>query len=124
MRTTPYAEYTQHVEQARAAWKVTQDWLSSQVRYVEAEADTGSRYTVTTTVLPAGAALLAGGPILVTVTAPWIAAYFLQSGGELHSSYVAEKFAPAGRDWPLHGGDLAALTLTIAYALDRDAVLR
>lgn len=89
---------------------------------IEAEAKTGSRYVVVCTALPRAAMLREGGPVLVTVLWPWQDAWTLQWEGDLHASYVAEHLTD-GR-WKadtLHGGDLAALTLTIADALGREA---
>lgn len=92
-------------------------------RYVSAEAGTGSRYAVVATRLPDPGPLMEGGPMVVTVLSPWQDAWAMADSGELHSSYVAEHLtAGRYRDQRLHGGDLAALTLTIAHALRREAV--
>jgi hypothetical protein len=114
-----------HVRDARSNWRVTVDarsGIAGEVRYVEAEADTGSRYAVTVTRLPHAARRREGGPVLVTVTAPWQDAWALQQSGDLHASYVAEHLSgDRWRNGSLNGGDLAALTLTVAYALGRNA---
>jgi hypothetical protein len=61
-----------------------------------------------------------GGPILVTVCSPWQDAWALQETGVLAASYVAGHLTQDRkvRDH-LNGGDLAALTLTVAHVLDR-----
>jgi hypothetical protein len=84
------------------------------VRYVEAEAGTGSRYAVTATRLPTGHGEGAG--VLVTVTAPRNAAWPITWGSFLMDYYVAEKFAPRGRE--VSEADVAALAMTIAVAID------
>lgn len=95
-----------------------------EIRYVEAEADTGSRYVVVVTPLgPAGRVGL-GGPALVTVCHPWTDAWALQTSGLLTSKYVAEHFT--GGRWQsgkINGGDVAALTKTIAHAMSRPYAL-
>ena len=91
--------------------------------FVEAEADTGSRYTVVVTPLGPEAAMSCGGPRLVTVVQPWQDCWALQIGGSLHESYVAEHLSGGRfRAGTLHGGDLMALTLTVAHALGREPV--
>ena len=63
---------------------------------------------------------------LVTVIWPWQDSWCLQYGGHLALSYVAEHLTGGRlRKDRLNGGDAAALTLTIAYALGRyeDAAL-
>ena len=84
------------------------------VRYVEAEAGTGSRYVVVTTPLGPGGRQRESGPVMVTLVQPWQAAYPLFPGGYLDLSYVAEKFKG---DWPRSGGDMAAVALTLAHAM-------
>lgn len=90
-------------------------------RLVAAEAKTGSRYEVIATWLGADAANYLGGPLLVTVMWPWQDAWCLQTDGYLHTRYVVEHFCGGRSGNRLHAGDLAALTLTIAYALGRTA---
>lgn len=88
------------------------------VRTVEAKSDTGSRYVVVATLLPDGADL--GNTHLVTVLYPWQDAWTMQRGGVVHPGYVSAHFdRSAGVISP---GDLAALTRTIAHALDSEAI--
>jgi hypothetical protein len=84
------------------------------VRYVEADAGTGTRYTVVATTLPGGHG--EGGPVLVTVLHPWTAAFAFQEDGYLAESYVAEHLCP--RD-PTAPEDLTAITLLVRHVLDR-----
>lgn len=101
------------------AAEFSDDWTT---RFVEAEAKTGSRYQVVATRL-GGARIHTGGPVLISVLQPWQAAYPLQEGGPLHSSYVAEHLTGGRGRWDPHGGDLAALTYTIAHVLGRKPVI-
>lgn len=99
------------------------------VRYVEAEADTGTRYVVTATRLPVGHR--EGGDVLVTVLWPWQDAHTMSADTGKHTaeSYVAEHLCDGrGRGDDRPGGlggrtlppeDLAALTLTVQHALGR-----
>jgi hypothetical protein len=119
--TDTYEQYQRDVADAAASFRLAAIFENEHVRYVEAEADTGTRYSVTTAKLPVGADRWAGAPVMVSVLSPWPGAYAMQPTGELHIGYVAEKFAPK-REF-VHGGDLAALTMTIAHALRREAVL-
>lgn len=113
-----------------AAWNVVTDARDGQngaVRYVEAEADTGTRYVVTVSRLPEGAR--EGGTHLVTVLWPWTDAHAMQYGdGYLAPTYVAEHLtgervdprspgAPAKRVYGPE--DFTALVLTVRHALDR-----
>lgn len=94
------------------------------IRVIEASADTGSRYSVVVTPLPPVSRGILGASHLVSVVSPWQAAYPMQVHGELHSNYVAEKLCGDRLlSERLYGGDLAALTLTVAYALGRQPVL-
>lgn len=120
--TYPREAYERDVKEAKESFRVVASYgWDGEVRYVEAEADTGTRYAVAMALLPVGAYSFAGAPLMVSVLSPWRVAYPMQAVGELHIGYVAEKFAP--RDRTVNGGDLAALTLTIAHALGREAVL-
>lgn len=93
------------------------------VRFVEAEAGTGSRYVVVATPLGPIGQGSCGGPVLVTVLWPWQDCWALQPDGTLHESYVAEHLTDGRyREGRLHGGDLMALTMTVAHALGREAV--
>lgn len=95
-------------------------WLQSV--HVVAEAGTGSRYSVVVTPLDKDSRDREGGPVVVTVLSPWTDAKVMQADGVVAASYVAEHLtAGRWRDDRLHAGDLAALTLTVAHALGRDA---
>lgn len=90
---------------------------------IRAEADTGSNYLVVITPLGVVGRMNAGGPVIVTVCQPWQDAWALQTDGPLTASYIGEHLCGGrARIDHLNGGDLAALTLTIAYALDRKPV--
>lgn len=109
------------IKSAQDSWKVVRkEGKEGEVRVVEAEADTGSRYVVVTTPLGGMGQRALGGPVLVTVCAPWHDSWALKWDGPLTAAYVAEHLTD-GR-WQrkaLNGGDLAALTLTVCYALGR-----
>lgn len=83
--------------------------------HIEAEADTGSRYTVISTPIGPFLSPQAGGQVLVSVLHPYRTAYVIQYDSFLMWTYVQEKFIPAGRA-PVFGGDIAALTLAICHA--------
>jgi hypothetical protein len=120
-------------QDARDAWQVTVEThtvdrhFQTAVRYVEAEADTGTRYVVVASYLPEGHR--EGGDVLVTVLHPWSDSHTMSPDPEkyLAESYVAEHLC-AGRG-RAHDGrlarvlspeDLAALTMTVRYALGRN----
>lgn len=99
---------------------------AAEIVEVNAEAGTGSRYFVVATPLSPLGRGVGGGPVLVTVLWPWQDSWCLQYGGTLALSYVAEHLTVGRyRTDRLHGGDAAALTLTVATALGRyeDAAL-
>jgi hypothetical protein len=85
-------------------------------RYGTATAATGSRYSALVTKVHGDVAAREGSPVIVTVLSPWQAAYPMQEGGYLDSSYVADKLAGHGR----HPDDLAALTQLIGILLGRE----
>lgn len=94
------------------------------VQFVETMSDTGSRYVVVATPLGPLGRSSCGGPTLVTVYSPWRDCWALQDSGLLASSYVAEHLTTVSPSPShIHGGDLAALTLTVAHALGREAVM-
>jgi hypothetical protein len=122
--TTTYSReaYDRDVTDARDSFRIVAHLgQGEEVQYIEAEADTGTRYALAVALLPDGAQRFAGAPFLVSVTSPWQINYPLQALGDLHIGYVAEKFVPRGVMG--NGGDVAALTLAIAHALGREAVL-
>lgn len=92
------------------------------IRYVEAQAKTGSRYAVVATRLPRAAAEREGGRVLVTVLQPWQDSWVFQGGDYVTERYVAEHLTD-GRYWSgnLHSGDLAALTMAVAQAVGGEA---
>jgi hypothetical protein len=87
------------------------------VRYVSAEAHTGYRYALVVTRLPLAGERGEGGPLLVTVTSPWIDAWALQPSGYLSERYVAEHLCDAPRSHS--DADVHAITLLVRHALDR-----
>ena len=105
-------------DDAEKAWNVTAQAHRDGIVFVDAEADTGSRYQVVVTPLPGDAVDYTGGPLLVSVLQPWTAAYCVSTRGNLYESYVWEKFLREGkRAEDCHAGDLKAIELTINYAL-------
>lgn len=95
-------------------------WPGRPVRYVEAEADTMSRYVVVATPLPTAAAAIESGPVLVTVVWPWQDSKVMQFDGMLHEGYVAEHLTDhRSADGRLSMADLMALTMTVRHALGR-----
>lgn len=108
--------------EARDQFRVPRDVEENGVRFVEAEAGTGSRYTVVSTPLPQVAAMcLGGGSHLITVVYPWSVSYMLQRGGDLHWDYLMEKFvSPAREVRKTYAGDLMALAMTIAEVTGRE----
>lgn len=111
-------------EKFRLIGDVSNGWMAERgkpmSRWVEAEADTGSRYAVMVTWLPEEVRRREGGQVLVSVVWPWQDCKVMQDDGYLDQSYVAEHLT-AGRaaEKRLHGGDLKALTMTIQHALGR-----
>lgn len=93
------------------------------VRYCSAEADTGYRYSVCVTELPPAGKGREGGPVLLTVTSPWVDAHALQTTGYLSERYVAEHLCGAPYR-KVGDGDLRAITLLVRYALDRESTER
>jgi hypothetical protein len=93
------------------------------VRYVTAEADNGWRYSVVVSVLPHAGWNYEGGPMLVTVTSPWIDAHALQSTGYLSEKYVAEHLC-GGPYRKVSDADAHAMTLLVCHALDRTTTPR
>jgi hypothetical protein len=120
--------WQEDLDRAREHWVVLDDERvpladGREIVHVRAEADTGSSYVVVVTPTGEIGRGRLGGPMLVTVYFPWQDAWSLQADGTLTSSYVAQHLSgDRHRLGHLNGGDLAALTLTVAYALGRKAV--
>ena len=115
-------QWQKQVDDATVAFKVTDSVVSPMrdVVYVNAEADTGSRYAVVVTRLPWAAAMREGGSLMVTVLQPWQTVYVVGDAGPYHADYIAEKFLrPGSKVDTVHGGDLAAIIKTVNYALGR-----
>lgn len=93
--------------------------MSREIHHVIAEAGTSSRYSVVVTPLGHGGRHEGGGSALVSVLSPWRSAYPFQFEDDVHWTYVTEKLAKRNP----HGGDIAALTLTVARALGGTAIL-
>jgi hypothetical protein len=90
-------------------------------RYGTASAGTGSRYSVLLTRVHGDVAAREGGPVIVSVLAPWSDTYALAEQGYLDHTYVAEKLTGGrARSGQLHGGDLAALTKLIGILMGRE----
>lgn len=126
-------------DEAAALWRVVQETTLpcynnhggefGEIRFVRADAGTGTNYVVITTPLDPAAKAETGGPVLVVVYSPWQDVWAMQRDNEDHSnvvaaSYVAEHLCQGRRSKKtLHGGDLAAITLTVAHALGRQSKL-
>lgn len=121
--------WKKEMSEAAANWDPTEVMLIKVegsdhcITLVEADADTGTYYAVLVTPLSQDAEMLTGGPAMVTILAPWRDSHALQWEGDLHSNYVAEHLTAGRFRDGLNAGDLAALTLTVASALGRKAVL-
>lgn len=91
---------------------VTQNLL---VRQVVAEADTGSVYRASAFWLP--------DRRWIAVSSPWERVYPSSDGDYIHPAYLQEKWGN-NRTAHVHGGDLAAIALTIHVALgfEQDAL--
>lgn len=90
------------------------------VQYVEAEADTGSRYVVLSSLVPS---VRSGSMLHVTVAQPWQTTWPMQSRSLHHWTYVDEHLCSPHRGrGNSHGGDLAAVTvcthLVTGWSLD------
>lgn len=121
-------------DDAEKNWHVQSEAASDdrQVVYVDAAADTGSRYAVVVTRFPTvldergefgprGAVLPfpEGGEFLVSVLAPWQTAYCVSGRGDMYMDYVGEKFLRPGVDRErVHRGDWKAIQMTINHALE------
>lgn len=106
------------VDEVDTKFTIKVDAIGAEVRYCSAEAGTGYRYAVTVSDLPVGA--LEGGPLLVTVTSPWVDAWALQGDEDraLHENYVREHLC-GGPTRRVSDADVRALTLLVRHALNR-----
>lgn len=95
------------------------DWTT---RYVEAVAKTGSRYVVMVTRLRGGEAVKEGGDRLISVVWPWQDCK-VYTGDWIEGSYVAEHLTAGRYPDRMNGGDFAALTMTIQYALGMEVAV-
>lgn len=113
------AEFREAAANAVDNWRVHQfiDGPGGTFRIVGAEAATGTRYVVTVTDLGENGHLIDGGRLCVAVTEPWQTSAMM-SPGYTTAEYIAEKLVPRQkyREDRLHGGDWAALMLTIGDA--------
>ena len=103
------------IRQAREKYKEVFHCSYDHVAHIVAHAGTGSRYSVIVSTLSETSRIHEGGKYLVTVIAPWKNCWTWTSG-EMDMVYVAEHLGNPHRTL-LHGGDLAALTMTINRAL-------
>jgi hypothetical protein len=116
---------TQQAEQFRAdyekalnAWYVYSGDSTTECVWVEAEARTGSKYVVQISKVPGIPSDNGNGTHLVSVVQPWQTCWPITGLEQLHESYVLERFRnPARGMADVHGGDLAAITQTINYAI-------
>lgn len=118
---TPYVGWRRDFDRGMENWHLIGDVMDvGGIRWVEAEARTGSRYVVCVTPLPDLVQKREGGKVLVSVVWPWQDCKVMQSDSYLDVSYVAEHLTD-GRNFDrrLNGGDLAALTMTVRHALGR-----
>lgn len=126
------ANWFDDIAAAEAAWIVKAEQKQQvgdgdrRIVTVRAEAGTGSNYLVVATPLGSLGERETGGPVLITVINPWQDCWSLQDDPHrtLALSYVAEHLTDGRwRSRRMHGGDVAALTLTIAHILGRKAAL-
>ena len=105
---------------ANKEFTITEDAQVVNVRYLSATADTGWRYSVVISDLPDEGADLEGGPMLVTVTSPWTAAWALQRTGWLDVRYIDEHLSGAAGRFSRSSVDIAILTRLIRKGLGRE----
>lgn len=109
-------EFERAAKAAREQYQVLTEAVDLREAYVEAQAGTGSRYVVVATVLPADAREREDGRWLVSVVWPWQDCKVVD--GQVEERYVMEHLTDGKAfDGRLHGGDMAALTLTVRRAL-------
>lgn len=116
--------WKEELEWAQASWRVLCREVFKGTTYVEADAQTGWRYVVVATPLGRAGQENQNGEVLVTVLMPWTDAYVFSGQDPIRASYVGEKLTR--HRWQtenLAAADLAALTLTVASALDREPVV-
>lgn len=105
---------------AADAWHPTNGSATTAAVYVNAEARTGSRYSVVVTAMPPLGADKEGAGWLVSVMQPWQTCYPVSFLEPLHLDYVLEKFCrPGSRPEQIHGGDARAMQATINFALGK-----
>lgn len=105
---------------AAQAWHATNGSATTEAVYVNAEAGTGSRYSVVVSKMPPLGAEKEGAGWLVSVLQPWQTCYPVSFLDPLHLDYVLEKFCRPGADARLiHGGDARAMQATINMALGK-----
>lgn len=83
--------------------------------WLEAEADTGSRYVAMLTQMPPTGRLREGGQHLISLLQPWQAnmVYTVFPNEEIHLPYISEKLC-GDHD---HPGDIAAVQLAVNTAI-------
>ena len=103
-------------QKASENWTVTDGGASLESAWVNAEAGTGSRYSVQVSLCPG--AMREGGLYLITVIQPWRTSMVVADLDPIHLSYAMEKLMnPVRQPNQIHGGDAVALQRTVNYAL-------
>jgi hypothetical protein len=111
-------QFQEAADKARENWVATNGSATTGAVHVNAEAKTGSRYSVVVTAMPATGQEREGAGWLVSVIQPWQTCYPVAFLDGLHLDYVIEKFMRPGRERDeLHGGDAVAMAMTINFAL-------
>lgn len=102
-------------EEATHKFKVTNVGASMTAVYVNAEAGTGSRYTVVVSKLPLVAQQNEGGALLISLLQPRQASMVFTAypGEVIHGDYVVEKLCKELQ----YGGDRAGVVLAVNEAL-------
>ncbi|QGJ96485.1 hypothetical protein SEA_BEATUSCOMEDENTI_46 [Arthrobacter phage BeatusComedenti] len=118
--TTLAEQFQQDFKKAEEVWGVYSGDSTTESVWVEAEAQTGSKYVVMISKVPELMSRSVGATHLVSIIQPWQVCYPIGGLYELTPDYVMEKFRNPSRDpRNVHGGDLAALTKTINYAIGK-----
>jgi hypothetical protein len=110
-------QFQEAMDAAREKWVATNGSATPGAVHVNAEAGTGSRYSVLVTAMPP-TGYREGAGWLVSVMQPWQTCYPVSYLEGLHFDYAVEKFMRPGQDRDrLHGGDAMAMVMTINFAL-------
>lgn len=112
--TIPFGPWSHKTDADRGPHPSAGPWV---YRYGQGSAGTGSKYEALATRVHADVASRLGGPVVVTLLAPWTATYPFAAEGYLDETYVADKL---GKGRTIHPDDLTAITELIRILLGRD----